>query len=149
MTPDGRLEKRTYAPLLHCAFSLCDLGIVPACEKIVDGFLQRIVFSQRANLRRNNPEKNNYSPSKATPDPINLRCSLYHGLVVRSGCDFRKGQDLILGRDRTYRPSIRTRTPNADCNMLSASLYRRCSRLRLTLQFGLNGLSPGTRKIRM
>ena len=35
------------------------LGIVIACEKIVDGFLQRIVFSQRVNLRGNNPEKNN------------------------------------------------------------------------------------------
>lgn len=59
------------------------MGIVPPREKIVDGFLQRIVFSQYANLRRNNPEKNNYSPSKATPDPIILSCSLYHGLVVR------------------------------------------------------------------
>jgi hypothetical protein len=44
--------------------------------------LQRIVFSQRAILQRDNPEKNNYSPSKATPDPIILSCSLYHGLVV-------------------------------------------------------------------
>ncbi|MGA9194250.1 MAG: hypothetical protein WB037_04095, partial [Pseudolabrys sp.] len=52
-------------------------------EKIVDGFLQRIVSSQRANLQRNNPEKNSYSPSKATPDPIILSHSLYHGLVAR------------------------------------------------------------------
>jgi hypothetical protein len=58
------------------------LGIIPPGEKIVDGFLQWIVFSKRANLRRNNPEKNNYSPSKAMPDPITLSCSLYHGLVV-------------------------------------------------------------------
>jgi hypothetical protein len=58
------------------------LGIIPHREKVVDGFLQRIVFSKRANLKRNNPEKNNYSSSKATPDPIILSCSLYHGLVV-------------------------------------------------------------------
>ncbi|MGA7034331.1 MAG: hypothetical protein WB052_16075, partial [Pseudolabrys sp.] len=30
----------------------------------------------------NNPEKNNYSPSKATPDPIIRNYSLYHGLIV-------------------------------------------------------------------
>ena len=58
------------------------MGIVPPREKIVDGFLQRIVFSQRANLLRNNPEKNNYSRSKATPDPIIRSYSLYHGLIV-------------------------------------------------------------------
>ncbi|MFZ0981693.1 MAG: hypothetical protein WAN64_00065, partial [Pseudolabrys sp.] len=28
------------------------------------------------------PEKNNYSPSKATPDPIIRNYSLYHGLIV-------------------------------------------------------------------
>ena len=50
-------------------------------KKIIDGFLQRIVFSKRPNLQRNNPEKNNYPPSKATPDPIILSYSLcYHGV---------------------------------------------------------------------
>ena len=58
------------------------LGIIPPREKIVDGFLQRIVFSKRANLQRNNPEKNNYSPSKATPDPIIPSCSLYRSIEL-------------------------------------------------------------------
>ena len=70
----------------HARFSIQNfggvLGIVLPREKIVDGFLQRIVFSQRASLLRNNPEKNNYSPSKATPDPIIRSYSLYHGLIV-------------------------------------------------------------------
>ena len=62
------------------------LGIVPPREKIIDGFLQRIVFSKRPNLQRNNPEKNNYPPSKATPDPIILSCSLYHGVECLLYC---------------------------------------------------------------
>jgi hypothetical protein len=71
------------------------LGIVPPREKIIDGFLQRIVFSKRPNLQRNNPEKNNYPPSKATPEPIILSCSLYHGvgmLALLSG--FLLGDDI-------------------------------------------------------
>jgi len=78
------------------------LGIVPPREKIVDDFLQRIVFSKRPNLQRTNPEKNNYPPNKATPDPIILNCSLYHGggmLALLSG--FLLGDDVHdLAADR-------------------------------------------------
>jgi hypothetical protein len=90
--------------------------------------LQRIVFSQRANLLRNNPEKNNYSPSKATPDPIIRNYSLYHGLIVhlpehRARFNRNTGQNIsvvsqeswLLDRPRQVVAQNRSAARRAEC----------------------------------